>query len=216
MRKPKGDIWSKVPSREELEIIDIFMRKPFDEFAISEIMKETGKKSKPWVFNALNGFEDSRLIEKKKKGNMNLYRANLDSPALIEHFLFIQSLELQGSGQLEAVSKIISSIPLKNYCLIIFGSWASQTQRAGSDLDICFLIESSDVEKKIKPYLNEIKLKTKQGIDEHYISFDELVDMLLRTEENLGKQIYKNHILAFNGAVFYELVKEAHKRGFRG
>jgi len=216
MRKPKAGLWSKIPSREEFEIIDIFMRKPFDELGISEIMKETGKKSKPWVFNVLNGFEDRGFIKKERKGNMNLYSANLDSPALIGHFLFIQNLKMEGSGQLDKISKLILNIPLKNYCLIIFGSWASQNQRAGSDLDICFLIESSGVKKKIKPYLNESKLKTRQGIDEHYITYNEFIEMLLRPEENLGKQIYKNHILVFNGAVFYELVKEAHKRGFGG
>lgn len=216
MRKPKGDIWSKVPSREELEIIDIFRRKPFDNLGISEIMKETGKKSKPWVFNVLNGFQARELIEKERKGNMNLYRSNLDSPALIGHFLFIQSLKLAGSGQIDAISKLIQSIPMKDYCLIIFGSWANKKQRAGSDLDISFLIESADAKKKIMPYLNETKHKIRQGIDEHYITFDEFVEMLIRPEENLGKQIFKNHILVFNGAIFYELVKEAHKRGFRG
>lgn len=206
----------RIPSMEEFEIIDVFKGKPFDEFGISEIMKTARKRSKPWVFNALRNFERGGLIQRKVKGNMNIYYADVDNPALIGHFLFIESLKLAHSGQLQLISKIISKVPLKNYCLAIFGSWADKTQQAGSDIDLCFLVESMEAAKNIKPYLNETKLKTKTDIDEHYIKFDEFILMLLRPEENLGKQIYRNHILAFNGAIFYELIKEAHRRGFRG
>ena len=216
MGKTKKNLSVRVPTREELEIINVFKEKPFYEFGISEIMKEAGKKSKPWVFNVLKRFEEEKLLRRRNKGNMNLYVADLDNPALTGHLLFLESLRLIGFKELALISKMISSIPIKNYCLIIFGSHADKEQRADSDLDICFLVESDESEKKIRPYLNEIGLKAKTRIDEHYITFDGFVEMLLRQEENLGKQIFRRHILAFNGAIFYELAKEANKRGFRG
>jgi hypothetical protein len=39
--------------------------------------------------------------------------------------------------------------------------------------------------------------------------------MLLRNEENLGKQIFRNHMLFFNPDIYYRLIRKAHKHGFR-
>jgi predicted nucleotidyltransferase len=205
-----------MPSREEIKVIDVFMCMPFSEMSISEIMKKSGKKSKTWVFKVLGSLEKEGALKMNRKGNVNLYRANLDSPAIIGKFLLIENLKLAGSGQQDIISRIVSSIPVKNYCLIIFGSYAEGKQKPGSDIDICFLSDSGEMEKKIRPYMNEIKLKSNARIDEHYITHQEFMEMLRRDEENLGKQIYKKHILAFNGAIFYEAIREAGRNGFQG
>ena len=43
----------------------------------------------------------------------------------------------------------------------------------------------------------------------------DFIKMLLRDEENLAKQIFRNHILFFNPDIYYKLMMEAHKNGFR-
>ena len=204
----------RVPSTEEFEILANFKRKPFYDFGISEIMKLSKKKSKPWVFNTLTRFEKDGLIVKKRKGNMNLYRASIKNPSLIGCFMFMECLKLQKMKHNIIIAKLIESIPLKNYCLIVFGSYANKTQKTDSDLDVCFLTDNEKSAKKLKSYINEVKSKSPVSIDENIITFNEFVEMLLETEENLGKQIYKNHIIAFNGNIFYELAKGANKRGF--
>ncbi|MEK0336571.1 MAG: hypothetical protein QQN41_03950, partial [Nitrosopumilus sp.] len=83
------------------------------------------------------------------------------------------------------------------------------------DIDICFLIENKQTEKRIKPYFNEVKLNHAANIDAHYIAFNDFVKMLLREEENLGKQIFRNHKIFFNADIYYQLIKRAHKNGFR-
>ena len=76
-------------------------------------------------------------------------------------------------------------------------------------------MEEKIIEKKIKPYVNELKLNFSLSIDEHYIAFDEFIKMVLHKEENLGKQIMRKHILFYNPDIYYQLLKEAHKHGFR-
>jgi hypothetical protein len=71
------------------------------------------------------------------------------------------------------------------------------------------------VEKKIKPYFNEVKLNYPVSIDEHYITFNDFIKMLLREEENLGKQIFRKQKLFYNADIYYQLIKWAHKNGFR-
>ncbi|MBN2042358.1 MAG: nucleotidyltransferase domain-containing protein [Candidatus Aenigmarchaeota archaeon] len=212
----KNKISFKIPSTEEFEILSNFKYKPFYEFGISEIMMLSGKKSKPWVFNTLSKFENNGLLVKRSKGNMNLYKAAMKNPSLVNHFIFLESLKLQKMKKNEIMSNFIEKIPMKNYCLVVFGSYAEGKEKKDSDIDICVLVESINNSKKLKPYINDVKIKSRITIHDHIITFEEFVEMLLNDEENLGKQIYKNHILAFNGGIFYELVKEANKHGFDG
>ena len=53
-------------------------------------------------------------------------------------------------------------------------------------------------------------------IDEHYITFEDFVNMLLRSEENLAKQILIKRKLFLNADIYYRLVREAHVHGFKG
>jgi hypothetical protein len=39
--------------------------------------------------------------------------------------------------------------------------------------------------------------------------------MLLAEEENLGKQVFRKHIVFYNADIYYQLIKEAYKNGFR-
>ena len=198
----------------KIKLLEVWKNNLFDELSISEIMKISKKKTKPWVFNTLKELTKNRLLLSKRKGNINIYKLNLDNPLLIQ---IIQSIEVHNSldfVMLDIIMETIKNIPIKNYCLLVFGSYAENKQKKDSDLDLCFLVENKQTEKKIKPYFNEIKLNYPTTIDEHYIKFNDFVKMLLSEEENLGKQIFRKHILFFNADIYYQLIKEAYKNGF--
>lgn len=201
-------------SKDEFEILDVFKNSLFEELSIADIMKRSKKRSKPWVFNTLKRFQKQNFLAMKRKANINLYNANLNNPLLIGAFVFMESQSLLNFQHPDFISKIIENIPINNYCLLVFGSYAENSQKINSDLDLCFLVENKETEKRIKPFFNDIKLTSNVKTDEHYVVFEDFVNMLLRNEENLGKQIFKKHKIFFNGTIFYELVKEAHKHGF--
>jgi predicted nucleotidyltransferase len=200
----------------KIELLDAWKDKPFGELSISEIMRITGKRTKPWVFNSIKELAKNKLLISERKGNLDLYSLNLENPLLIHALQYLESQRRLDFPRLDMIMEIISKVPVSSYCLLVFGSYASGRHTKGSDMDICFLIESQQMEKRIIPYLNEVKLNHRTGMDEHYITFEDFVKMLLRDEENLGKQIYRNHILFYNGDIYYQLLKEAHKHGFRG
>jgi len=199
---------------EKIKLLGVWESNIFSELSISEIMAISKKKTKPWVFNALKLLTRHKLLVARKKGNLNLYKLNLDNPLLLQALQYLDVQNNLDFSKLDVIIDAISRIPVKNYCLVVFGSYAENKQKASSDLDICFLVESKQVEKKIKPYLNEVKLEHTVSIDEHCITFEDFVQMLLRGEENLGKQIFRNHKLFFNAEIYYQLIKEAHKNGF--
>ena len=205
----------KMIQNQKIKLLSAWKKYPFNELSISEIMGITGKKTKPWVFNSLKLLAKNKLLTSRRKGNLDIYTLNMDNPFLLQAIQYLESQENLDFAQLGVIIDIIKSVPVKNCCIVVFGSYASKKQTSSSDIDMCFLIEDKSVEKRIKPYFNEVKLNHAVKIDEHYIPFTDFVKMLLRKEENIATQIFRNHILFFNAEIYYCLVKEAYERGFR-
>jgi len=202
-------------SNKKIKLLEAWKDNIFAEFAIAEIMKISKKRTKPWVFNALKELRKNRLLLSKRKGNLDIYSLNINNPFLFQTLQYIETQNSLDFVHLDIIAEAIHKILIKNYCLLIFGSYAENKQTRTSDLDICFLIENKQVEKMVIPYFNEIKLNHAVNIDGHFITFDDFVKMLLREEENLGKQIFKKHKLFYNAEIYYQLIMEAHKNGFR-
>lgn len=188
----------------------------FKSFTISEIMQLSKKRTKTWVFNALKELRNYEIIKAERKGNLDLYSLNLTNPLTFHIIQFIETIENLNFPLIKIISEFIEKIKIKNYSLIIFGSYAEGNQKKNSDLDVCFLIENKETEKEIKPYVNEVKLNHPIEIDDHYIQFEDFKEMLTAEDENLGKQIYKKHKIFYNADIYYQLLKEAHKNGFKG
>lgn len=202
-------------SNKKIKLLETWKINPFAGYGVAEIMKISKKRTKPWVFNALRQLTKNKLLLSKRKGNLDIYSLNFNNPFLIQMLQYLEAQNSLDFPQLDIIAEAITKVPIKNYCLLVFGSYAGKKQTKSSDLDICFLLENKQVEKKIRPYLNEVKLNHTINIDEHYITFDDFVKMLLREEENLGKQIFSKQKLFYNADIYYQLIKEAHKHGFR-
>jgi predicted nucleotidyltransferase len=200
---------------EKLKLLNAWRINPFAEFSISEIMRISKKNTKTWVFTTLKELVKTKILISKRKGNLDIYSLNLSNPNTIQFLIYLETQENVNFPQLELMSEIIEKVPIKNYALIVFGSYANNNQSKSSDIDICILIENKETEKKIKPYFNEIKINYPIKIDEHYITFEDFVKMLLREEENLGKQIFRKHKTFYNADIYFQLIKEAYKNGFR-
>jgi predicted nucleotidyltransferase len=98
---------------------------------------------------------------------------------------------------------------------VIFGSYAASEQKKGSDLDVAVFIESEDRRKRMEAAVNSARLKSPLELDAHVITKPEMVEMLTNDEENLGKQIARKHLAVYNHGIFYEIIKEGMKHGFR-
>ncbi len=203
-------------TNETLKLLEIWKNNMFESYSISEIMLFSKKSTKPWVFSALKTLVKNNILVSQRKGNMDLYSLYLYNPYALQ---MIHYLEMQGSLDfplLGFISETVKAVPIKSYCLIVFGSYAEGTQKKGSDLDVCFLVEDELQGKRIRPYFNDVKLNHPVSVDEHYVTFSDFVKMLLRPEQNLAKQILIKHKLFLNADIFYGLVKDAHEHGFKG
>ncbi len=198
----------------ELRVLAAFKQQPFRELAIREVMALSQKQSKPWVFTVLKKLVRQGLLTEEQRANSNFYLPDLDNPRLIEDFLYIEANEPLPEEVQRLVREIMTAMPKKDFGLLLFGSYADGTQTSSSDIDICFLLSTPKQEREIASHLNEIKLRQLREIDEQYLTFSDFVEMLLRKEENLGKEIVKKHKTLYNCTIYYEALKEAYRRGW--
>ena len=200
---------------EKIRVLEVWRKNPFSNLSRMEIMKSLNKKTKTWIFNTLKHLVKNKILNSNRKSNLDIYSLNLSNPISLKILDFLEIKESINFERLDLISDIINKIPVKAYCLIVFGSYAENKQKKDSDIDISILINNKEDEKKIKPYLNDIKLNYKIKVDDHYILFNEFIEMLTRSEENLGKQIFRKHKIFYNSDIYYNLIKEAYKNGFR-
>jgi predicted nucleotidyltransferase len=202
-------------SNEKIRLLEAWRINPFRELSIAEIMKEAKKETKTWIFNALKLLVNNNILKSIRKANLDIYTLNLENPLSLQLLQYLETQDNLNFSQLKVISEIIEKSPVKNLSIVVFGSYAQNKQTKTSDLDIALLIENKEIEKKIKPYIKEIKLNHPVNIEEQYITFEDFIKMLLREEENLAKQIFIKRKLFYNSEIYYQLLKEAHKNGFR-
>ena len=199
----------------QLQLLKIWKKNPFAIYSISQIMQLTQKKTKPWVFITLKDFVKKKILNTQRTSHIDLYSLNLANPL---SFQLLHSLEVQDNlnfHKLDIISQIVQISPVKNFTLLVFGSYAQNKQTPKSDLDLCFIIDNKETEKKMKPYIEDVKLNTSITLDEHYITCDEFTEMLKRDEENIGKQIFRKHKIFYNPDTYYQILQIAYKHGFR-
>src|SRR3989344_7283387 len=106
-------------SNEKIRLLEVWRENLFRELSIAEIMKETKKKTKTWVFNSLKLLVNNDILKSTRKANLDIYSLNLESPLSLQ---FLQYLETQNNlnfPQIKAVSDIIEKIPIKSYSLVV-------------------------------------------------------------------------------------------------
>lgn len=206
----------------ELEIIDVFRKHPLNEMTFNEIMNLSHKKSRSWAFNVLQKLVSYNALIKTEVNNSSLYKANLESPLLLSYFISLNFADSHISNNrdfpyglvLELLRKVKEITPF--FIMLIFGSYAERKHHKHSDIDIAFIVDNKEVEKRMQPYIENIGRRSIPRIDYSIILKDDFLNMLLRKEENLGKEIYKKRLIIWGNEQYYQLIKEAEGHGFKG
>lgn len=203
-------------TKKQLKIFEVFAKKPFAEYTRKKIKKESKEKSNNALALAINLLKKEEVLIEKKIGKSGLLTLNLNNDLTFYYIALCNNKRMHHLAKhaLENLKKeIAEDTPF--HSIVIFGSYATGEQKKDSDLDIAIFIESKEKRKQIEASINSAKLKSVLEVDAHVIPKDELVEMLTNNEENLGKQIARKHLAVCNQKIFYEIIKEGIKHGFR-
>ncbi|MEK6926983.1 MAG: nucleotidyltransferase domain-containing protein [Nanoarchaeota archaeon] len=205
---------------EEHKISTSFLQKPWKKLTYSEIQKISGKKSKSYIYRALNHLTNEKIIQTERVGKSILYELTISGLQTqsylgnLSEYLAWQSSHIPQdiiNKLAEKIGKITSF-----FILIVTGSYANKTQTKKSDLDIAIICDD-----KVNPQsiMAEIKLESNLSIPQvhpYIFTRKQFTEMLTNKEFNYGKEIAKNNIIFFGGSIYFNILNEAIEHGFKG
>ena len=203
-------------TKKQLEILKVFCKNLFREYTFKEVKEISKEKSNSVIQNAIKVFLKEELINERQIGTSKLFSINHENSKIYSYFEIIANEEI-GKLVKKSIKIVGEEINKKTsfYSLVIFGSYSVNENKKDSDLDVAVFIESEDKRKLIEACLNSAKLKSILKIDGHVIVKNEFLEMLKADYANLGKEIAKKHLAVYNSLIFYNILKEGIKNGFR-
>ncbi len=204
--------------KKEYEVLLQFVREPWKRLTFKEVKKLSGKKSESYVYNSLKGFVRQGILKEEHAGNVVLYYPDIKSLKAQSYAGFVSEYIAWSKKHIpyKDLQKIAEKIPAAFYIFIIAGSYARNTQKETSDIDVAIIVGDSEEPKKVYAELN---LACELNIPQiHLYAFrkSEFLQMLLNNEANYGKEIAKNNLILYGGEEYYMIMHEAIENGFDG
>lgn len=207
--------WFNMITKKQLGIFEVFAKGPFAEYTRKEIKKQSKEKSNNAMALAINALKKENVIIEKKIGRTGTFKLNLNNDLTFYYIALCNDGRLPHPAKLSLETlktKLTEHTPF--YSAVVFGSYAVGKEKKGSDIDVAIFIESDERKKEMEAIARNANLKSVLEMDVHVITRSEMVEMLTRKEENLGKQIARKHLARYNHRIFYEIIKEGIDHGF--
>ena len=204
--------------KKEYEIILTFIVKPWKKYTFKDIKKFTKKKSESYLFNTLKMFVKQNILMEEKAGNVVLYSFNLNSEKAHSYFGFISEYVAWNKKNIpyNDIENLIKKISTGFFIFLITGSYANNTQKKDSDIDVVIICDDSFEPKKI---YSELRYDAEMNIPQiHLYIFrkSEFLNMLLDSKANYGKEVAKNNLILTGGEEYYRIISGVIKNGFNG
>ena len=203
-------------TKKQLKILDIFQRNEFNEIPWKQVKEFSKEKSSSVVQSAIKAFLIEGLIVERRIGTSKLYLVNHKNNKIYSYFEIFNKENLP-KQVLKAINEIEDSLDKHTffYSIVIFGSYARGEQKEDSDLDVVVFIEQEDKRRIVEAVFKSMELRSILEIHGHAITKDEFLEMLKVDYENLGREIARKHLIIHNPIIFYSLLKEGMKHGFK-
>jgi predicted nucleotidyltransferase len=201
-------------SSKQLRVLEPFLTNLFREYSYKELKGK--EKSNNAIQSAIKRFKNQNILIERKLGTSKLYSINQNNE------LVFPLLELIAYEKVPLVVKKSIAILRKEldkytwfYSLVIFGSYANNTSKKDSDLDLAVIIPDKSQEKNLKIAINSAKNKSLLNLDVHIIVMEEFKEMLTAEYANLGKEIANKNLPFFNAEIFYKIIMWGINHGFK-
>ncbi len=142
------------------------------------------------------------IIITKQIGKAKTIQLNKNTPSTVAYLTISSDEEKKEFLSKQPLIKKITNELNTTDPVILFGSYAKELQHDKSDIDL--LIINKDGNKSIS--FSRYELLFKKKINPIYVTKKEFQSMLKDQQENIGKQVVKEHIILNNPQQFWEYV----------
>ncbi len=137
-----------------------------------------------------------------KIGKSKTIALNRQNPIIKSHLVVASDEERKEFLNRQPLIKKISKELETNNIVLIFGSYAKGKEIEKSDIDIFVINKTGKKDLSFSKY----EFLFKKKINPMFVSVKEFEKMLKDKEENVGKQVLKDHIILRNPELFWECV----------
>ena len=201
-------------TKNQIEVLNLFRKEVFLKASILKIKKKLKKGSYQRVYEAVKSLEKDGVLKGEEAGKSSQISINLSQKSIFQ-LAFLEEHEAI-ERKIPNYDKITGIKEISNYLTIVAGSYAKGTAKKSSDLDLVIIMPDDRDIMKVSKIVENITLLYIPKIHLYVFNNRNFVDMLLNKEESYGKEIFRNHLILKNAHIYYELLKEAIERGFRG
>lgn len=174
------------------------------------------------TYNAVDFLFKDGIIKKEKVGNYNVCRLNYDNENLVGYLKWynfvikINDFKKKHNIEYQIIMDTINELKNKIgpfFICLVFGSYAKNEEKKGSDIDILFLTFSSKEEIMIKKVLNKVNVPYQKRfhILEQSVG-DFIKDLKNKDKLSIATEIYKELPVVFYGDdIFFRMIIEERK-----
>lgn len=159
------------------------------------------------------------IITKEKIGNYNICKLNYSNEDVVEYLkqynFYVKANQFRKKYPTEYRIITETCRQLKNplFICLVFGSYAQNEEKKGSDIDLLFLTSFSKAQIIIKKALNRINAPYKKKfhpIEQNILSF--IKDLKNKDKLSIATEIYKElPIVFYSDDIFFKIVVDADK-----
>ncbi len=142
------------------------------------------------------------LLIVQQVGKAKTIRLNFAHPLIKPHLAISSDEEKREYLQIRPLIKKIAVEIDTSEVVVLFGSYARGGETEKSDIDLMIINKKGDKSLSFSKY----ELLFKKKINPIFVTEKEFKSMLKDKEENVGKQVLKNHIILNNPEHFWEMV----------
>ena len=192
-----------------MNILELFVPDISLQLSINAIAKKLKKHYRVTRVNVLSlvkkNLLQSNLLAGAKVITLNLKEVTFPAyMAYVEEPSAYQKITKQ-LPQMEDIIKAAKAIS-PSFCLGVFGSYANNTQKKGSDIDIFIMCESSTL-KQYQQLIHQFPT-VEDLIDWNVFTLDEFKNGLKTKGTLIYKEILRNKMILHGATIFYNLIAE--------
>src|SRR3989344_4201833 len=194
------------------QILIFLLSNPEKQLTIRGIAKRLGK-SYTLVCNNISDLDKKKIITKQSVPPAQIIRLNEFAPAdvLIDIELKRRKKFLKKYLWVELMLEdILNSTKNIFFILLVFGSYAKETQTIKSDLDLLIIVQAKKNIKSIEETICTAHTKVKKGLN--FVDIEDFKEMILNPNSlNIGNEARKYHVILYGVEEYYQLLKRSYK-----
>lgn len=199
-------------SKIDMILLEFLIKNSEQQFSIRELARKTSTDYK-LIHNSMQRLLKKKLATKEKYGRTYLCKINLN--ICPKYFVFVENERKEKFLKRHSDISILcddiqEKTPSPFFIFLIFGSHASKKAHKKSDIDALIIVPKKKDMPLFEKFINNILSIRPFKLHYFVITHRDFTDMLRSKEKiNLGKEVFRNHIIIYGAETYYKLLRGA-------